>query len=238
MAEVSTVLLVHGAWANASSWSKVIPLIENAGLAAIAVQMPLTALEDDVAAVRRAIALEAGPVLLAGHSYGGVVITEAGAERNVAGLVYVAAFAPDVGQSAASVGAGGEPPPMNSEIRPDPEGFLKLTHAGVHDDFAQDLPEAERRLLFATQAPTAAKALGGVVSIAAWKTKPSWYLVATEDRAIQPDLERSMAKQIGAQAVSVPASHLAMLSHPDDVAKMIIEAAAQVGGYRKPGSQT
>ncbi len=115
---------------------------------------------------------------------------------------------------------------MNAEIRPDPQGFLKLTRAGIYDGFAQDLPEAEKSLLFATQAPTAAKALGRVVSTPAWKTKPSWYIVATEDRAIQPDLERSMAKQIGAQTVSVPASHLVMLSHPDDVAKLIIEAAA------------
>ena len=226
MAKLSTVLLVHGAWANASCWSKVIPLIEKVGLTAIAVQMPLTALEDDVAAVKRAIALEPGPVLLAGHSYGGVVITVAGAEQKVAGLVYVAAFAPDVGQSAGSLGAAGEPPPMNVEIRPDPQGFLKLTRAGVYDAFAQDLPEAEKSLLFATQAPTAAKALGGVVSTPAWKTKPSWYIVATEDRAIQPDLERRMAKQIDAHTVSVPASHLVMLSHPDDVAKLIIKAAA------------
>ena len=226
MANLSTVLLVHGAWANASCWSKVIPLIEKAGFAAIAVQMPLTALDDDVAAVRRAITLEAGPVLLIGHSYGGAVITEAGSDQKVAGLVYVAAFAPDIGQSAGSLGAAGEPPPMNAEIRPDPQGFLKLTRAGVYDDFAQDLPEAEKSLLFATQAPTAAKALGGVVSTPAWKTKPSWYIVATEDRAIQPELERSMAKQISAQTVSVSASHLVMLSHPDDVAKLIIEAAA------------
>lgn len=229
MGKVATVLLVHGAWANASSWSRVIPIIEKEGLAVIAVQMPLTALEDDVAAVRRAIALATGPVLLAGHSYGGAVITEAGTEQKVAGLVYVAAFAPDVGQSAGSLGAGGEPPPMNAEIQPDPQGYLKLTLAGVNDGFAQDLPEAERRLLFATQAPTAAKALGGIVSTPAWKTKPSWYLVAAEDRAIQPDLERSMAKHIGAKTVSIRASHLAMLSHADEVAKLIIEAAAQGG---------
>ena len=226
MAKISTVLLVHGAWANASSWERVIPLIERAGLAAVAVQMPLTSLEDDVAAVRRAIALEPGPVLLAGHSYGGVVITEAGSDPTVAGLVYVAAFAPDAGESAGSLGAAGEPPPMNAEIRPDADGFLKLTRAGVHDSFAQDLPEAERSLLFATQVPTAAKVLGGLVSSPAWRTKPSWYLVASEDRAIQPDLERSMAKRIGAQTVSVPASHLVMLSHPDAVARLIIDAAA------------
>ena len=225
MGTVSTVLLVHGAWANASCWSRVIPLIEKAGLATIAVQMPLTSLEDDVATVRRAIALESGPVLLVGHSYGGVVITEAGTEQKVAGLVYVAAFAPDAGQSGGSLGAAGEPPPMNAEIRPDAEGFLKLTRAGVDEGFAQDLPEAERSLLFATQAPTAAKALGGTVSRPAWKTKPSCYIVATEDRAIQPDLERSMAKQIGAQTVSVPASHLVMLSHPKEVAELILKAA-------------
>lgn len=226
MGTAPTILLAHGAWANASCWSRVIPLLEQAGLAAIAVQMPLTALEDDVATVRRAIALVEGPVVLAGHSYGGAVITEAGSDQQVAGLVYVAAFAPDTGESAGSLGAAGEPPPMNAEIRPDAQGFLKLTRAGVYEGFAQDLPEAEKSVLFATQAPTAAKALSGVVSAPAWKTKPSWYLVATQDRAIQPDLERNMAEQIGAQTVSVPSSHLVMLSHAGDVTKLIINAAA------------
>ena len=225
MGKVSTVLLVHGAWANASCWSRVIPLIEKAGIAAVAVQMPLTALEDDVAAVRREIALEAGPLLLVGHSYGGAVITEAGSDQKVAGLVYVAAFAPGAGESAGSLGASVEPAPMNAEIRPDPQGFLKLTRAGVLNGFAQDLPEAEKSLQFATQAPTAARALGGAVSTPAWKTRPSWYIVATEDRAIQPSLERRMAEQIGAKTVSVASSHLVMLSHPEDVAKLIVEAA-------------
>ena len=195
MANASNVILAHGAWADGSSWSKVIPLLLARGLRVTAVQLPLTSLKDDAATVKRALALADGPTVLVGHSYGGVVITEAGNEPKVAGLVYIAAFAPDVGQSAGSLGASAEPAPMGLEVRPDAAGFLKLTEAGVKNDFAQDLSPAEKNLLFAAQAPTAAAALGENVSTAAWKTKPSWYLVATNDRAIQPSLERAKSKR-------------------------------------------
>jgi pimeloyl-ACP methyl ester carboxylesterase len=134
-----------------------------------------------------------------GHSYGGVVITEAADDPKVAGLVYIAAFAPDVGQSVGSLGASVEPAPMGAEVRPDAQGFLKLTEAGVKNDFAQDLTLTEKSILFAAQAPTAAAAFGENVSVASWKTKPSWYLVARADRAIQPSLERTMAKNIKAK---------------------------------------
>src|SRR5580692_10463877 len=194
MAKASNVILVHGAWADGSSWSKVIPLLVARGLHVTAVQLPLTSLKDDVATVRRAIALENGPIILVGHSYGGVVITEAGNDPKVAGLVYIAAFAPDAGQSVGSLGANVEPAPMGAEVRPDAQGYLKLTEAGVKDNFAQDLPPTEKNILFATQAPTAAAVFGESVSVASWKAKPSWYLVATADRAIQPSLERAMAK--------------------------------------------
>src|SRR5437899_1904178 len=167
------VILVHGAWADGSSWSKVIPLLLARGLRVTAVQLPLTSLKDDAATVKRALALADGPTVLVGHSYGGVIITEAGNDPKVAGLVYIAAFAPDVGQSAGSLGASAEPAPMGLEVRPDAAGFLKLTEAGVKNDFAQDLSPAEKNLLFAAQAPTAAAALGENVSTAAWKTKPS-----------------------------------------------------------------
>ena len=217
MANAKIVLLVHGAWANASCWSKVIPLLEEAEFNVTAIPLALTAFEDDVAAVSRAIASESGPVLLVGHSYGGVVITEAGTDSKVAGLVYVAAFAPDNGESAASLGASAEPAPMNAEIRTDQQGFLKLTRAGVSEGFAQDLPEIEKGVLFATQSPTAATILGSPVSTPAWRTRPSWYLVSAEDRAIQPALQRTMAKRIGAQTSSILASHLVMLSRPETV---------------------
>jgi pimeloyl-ACP methyl ester carboxylesterase len=223
MAKVSNVILVHGAWADGSSWSKVIPLLLVRGLRVTAVQLPLTSLKDDAATVKRALALADGPTVLVGHSYGGAVITQAGNDPKVVGLVCIAAFAPDAGQSAGSLGAGAEPAPMGSEVRPDAAGFLKLTEAGVKNDFAQDLSPAEKNLLFAAQAPTAA-ALSENVSSAAWKTKPNWYLVATNDRAIQPSLEREMAKTIKAKTVEVAASHVAMLARPQETAALILEA--------------
>ncbi len=221
------VILVHGAWADGSSWSKVIPLLEAKGLNVVAVQLPLTSLADDAATVQRAIALETGPVLLVGHSYGGAVITEAGNDPKVSGLVYVAAFAPDAGQSAGALGASVPPPPMAAEVRPDAMGFLKLTRTGVYDDFAQDLTPREKAVLYAAQAPTNAKSLGGAISTAAWHSKPSWYIVSAGDRAIPPGLEASMAKTIHATTTTIQASHVVMLSHPDAVAAVIERAAAK-----------
>jgi pimeloyl-ACP methyl ester carboxylesterase len=219
------VLLVHGAWADGSSWSKVILKLEAKGLNVTAVQMPLTSFADDVATVKRALVLEDGPVLLVGHSYGGAVITEAGNDPKVVGLVYVAAFAPDAGESAGSLGATVAPAPMNAEIRPDASGFLKLTKVGVLDDFAQDLTKGEKNVLYAAQAPTSGNSLGGTVTTAAWKTKPSWYIVAANDRAIPPNLEMTMAKRIKADTITLPSSHVAMLSRPDEVAAFVIRAA-------------
>src|SRR6266446_5751082 len=226
MTKASYVILVHGAWADGSSWSKVIPLLLDGGLRVTAVQLPLSSLKDDVATVKRAIALEDRPIILVGHSYGGVVITEAGDDPKVAGLVYIAAFAPDVGQSVGSLGASLEPAPMGAEVRPDAQGFLKLTEAGVMTDFAQELSPTEKDVLYAAQAPTAAGALGENVSAAAWKSKPRWYLVATADRAIPPNLERAMAKNIKAKTIEVAASHVAMLARPQETANLILEATA------------
>src|SRR5580704_1860549 len=226
MASASNVILVHGAWADGSSWSKVIPLLIARGLRVTAVQLSLTSLKDDVATVKRALALQDGPTVLVGHSYGGVVITEAGNDPKVAGLVYIAAFAPDAGQSVGSLAASGEPAPMGAEVRPDAQGYLKLTEAGVKDNFAQDLSPTDKDVLFAAQAPTAAGVFGENVSAAAWKTKPSWYLVAKQDRAIQPSLERAMAKTIKAKSIEVDASHVAMLARPQETANLILEATA------------
>ena len=220
------VILVHGAWANGSSWSKVIPLLEAKGLHVVAVELPLTSLEDDVATVKRAIAIEDGPVLLVGHSYGGVVITEAGTDPKVSGLVYVAAFAPDNNGSINQLSQGGAPPPGIAELRPDPQGFLKLTPKGVSEDFAQDLTPAEKAEITATQGPTNAKVLGGTITTAAWHKKPSWYVVSANDRMIPPDAERAMAKAIHAETITLPSSHVAMLSHPAPVAALIEKAAA------------
>jgi pimeloyl-ACP methyl ester carboxylesterase len=220
------VVLVHGAWADGSSWSKIIPLLTAKGLNVTAVQLPLTSLADDVATVKRALALETGPVVLVGHSYGGAVITEAGTDPKVDALVYVAAFAPDAGQSAGSLNASVPPAPMAAEVRPDSQGFLKLTKTGVYEDFAQDVSAAEKLELYAAQAPTNVKSLGGTISTTAWRSKPSWYIVAAEDRAIPPTLEASMAKTIQAKTTTVKGSHLIMLSKASAVAAVIEDAAA------------
>ncbi len=222
---VRNVVLVHGAWADGSSWAKVIPLLEKAGLKAIAVQNPLTSFEDDLAATKRAIALADGPVILVGHSWGGVVITEAGADAKVAGLVYVAAFAPDVGEAIPDLGKEFPPAPGGAEIRPDATGYLTLTTKGVFENFAQDLPLAQKKLIFATQGATNSAVFGAKVANAAWKAKPSWYVIAANDRMIQPDLERKFAKQINATSITLPSSHVPMLTHPAEVAKLITEAA-------------
>src|ERR1700681_2342905 len=161
------VVLIHGAFADDSSWSKVVPLLKAKGLRVTTAGNPLTSFADDVAAATRAIAAQDGPTVLVGHSYGGVVITEAGNDPKVSALVYIAAFAPDAGQSVGSLGAGAEPAPMGAEARPDAHGFLKITEAGVKNDFAQDLSPTEKDVLFAAQVPTAAGAFRENVSAAA-----------------------------------------------------------------------
>jgi len=193
-------------------------------LAVTAIQMPLVSFGDDVAALRRALALADPPVVLVGHSYGGAVITEAGNDPKVSALVYVAAFAPDAKESAASLGQTVDPPPMSAEVRPDASGFLKLTETGIRQHFAQDLSDEDKTVLFAAQAPTAVASLTGTVSEAAWRSKPSWYLLSSEDHAIQPKLQRFMAGRMHATVVKISSSHLAMLSHPDVTVHLITEA--------------
>ncbi|MGV1794502.1 alpha/beta fold hydrolase [Rhizobium sp. A37_96] len=223
-----SVVLVHGAWADGSSWARVIPQLTAQGLTVTAVQMPLASFADDVAALRRALTLAEPPVVLVGHSYGGAVITEAGRDEKVSALVYIAAFAPAAGESAASLGETVEPAPMNAELRPDASNFLKITETGIHQHFAQDLSDDEKTVLFATQGPTAIASLTGTISEPAWQSKPSWYLLASEDHAIQPKLQRIMAGRMHATIVEVASSHLAMLSHPDIAAQLIFEAARTV----------
>jgi pimeloyl-ACP methyl ester carboxylesterase len=224
---VKTVLLVHGAWADGSSWAKVIPLLEAKGLHVVSVQIPLTSFADDVAATQRAIDLEDGPLLLVGHSYGGAVITEAGSDPKVAGLVYVSAVAPDKGESTLGL-IMSVPTPIGAELRPDKSGFLKLTPKGISEDFAQDLSANEIAVLTATQVPANIAAMKGEVTNPAWKSKPSWYIVGANDRAISPVLEASLAKKIGATTITVPSSHVIMLSKPKKVADVIIGAASKV----------
>ena len=222
---IKTVVLVHGAWADGSSWSKVIPILKAEGFHVVAVQLPLTSLAEDVATVKRALLLEQGPLILVGHSYGGVVITAAGDDPKVAGLVYVAAFAPDLNQSAQTLNAQVADTPVTSHILPDAQGFLKLTEQGIFEDFAQDLSPVEKTTLFSTQGPTFMNVLGTPVSVAAWRTKPSWFIIAEHDRVISPQLEASMAFTIHARITKADSSHVIMLSKPRLVADVIKQAA-------------
>ena len=234
---VRNIVFVHGAWADGSSWSKVIPLLQSKGLHVVAVQNPLTSLADDVAATKRAIALQDGPVLLVGHSYGGAVITEAGNDPKVVGLVYVAAFAPSDGESVASTAKPFPPPPLFSEVRADAEGFLTVTAKGIAEDFAQDLPDKEKQVLTATQGPTAAAVFGATITTAAWKTKPSWYVIASNDRAVPPELEKAEAVAMKATSITITSSHVPMFSHPKEVADFIEQAAAKGGSGILPPQQ-
>jgi pimeloyl-ACP methyl ester carboxylesterase len=225
---VTNIVLVHGAFINASSWSKVIPLLEAKGLHAVAAQIPLTSFADDVAATKRAIALQEGPVLLVGHSYAGAVITEAGNDPKVAGLLFVAAFAPAEGESVGDIAKSYPAAPGSTEVRPDEFGYLTLTAQGMDEDIAEDLSPSERKVLTATQGPTAAADFGAKVVNAAWKSKPSWYVVAGNDRMVSPKLQQETADRMKAKSITIPSSHIVMLSHPRELASFIEEAAKTV----------
>jgi pimeloyl-ACP methyl ester carboxylesterase len=229
MPSVKNVVLVHGAWADGSSWFKIIPLLEAKRLHAVAAHNPLSSVEDDVASTNRLIDAQDGPVLLVGHSYGGVVITEAGNNPKVAGLVYVAAFAPEEGESGGALAQKFPTTPIFGEVRPIADGYLLLNPKGVTEYFAQDLSREEQKLIIATQSPTQGALFGTAIKKAAWRSKPNWFVVAENDRAISPDQERSTAERMKAKILSLPTSHLPMLSQPQKVADFVIEAAASFG---------
>ncbi|WP_395348252.1 alpha/beta fold hydrolase [Variovorax sp. UC122_21] len=222
-----SVVLVHGAFADGSDWAKVIPLLQAKGVDVVSVQNPLTSLEDDVAAAKRAIDAQPGKVVLVGHSWGGTVITEAGGNDKVASLVYVAAFAPDAGQNSGELGKDYPAPPGSAHIAADASGFLRLTPEGMSKHFAQDLPAATTRVMAVTQGAIQAKAFEQKVSAAAWKTKPSWYIVSSADHMIQPALQRDMAKRIGAHVTTLNTSHVPQQSQPAKVAEVILDAVRQ-----------
>jgi len=222
---VKNVVLVHGAFADGSSWVKVIPLLEARGLLVTAVQNPLSSLADDVAATRRAIARQDGPVILVGHSWAGMVISEAGNDPKVAGLVYIAALVPDDGQSASDVLKPYAASPGNAEIKPDAAGFLSLTRKGIDEDFVPDLRPAERAIVYATQGPWNSACFADKVSVPAWTTKPSWFIAAANDRILPPEYERAVAEHIHATTTTLATGHVPMLSRPKQVAEVIIEAA-------------
>lgn len=224
---IKNIVLVHGAWADGSCWSQVIGMLQAKGFHVAAVQNPLTSFADDLAATKRVIALQDGPVILVGHSYAGIVITEAGNDPKVVGLVYVAAYAPGDGESINTITKPYPPEPLGAELRLDAQGFLSVTPKGIAEDMAQDLSEKQKEILISTQGQTAASVFGATITTAAWKTKPSWSLIAANDRAIPPQLEKDEAAAIKATSITVPANHLAMLSHPKEVAELIEQAAAK-----------
>ncbi|NIF34962.1 alpha/beta hydrolase [Enterobacter sp. Tr-810] len=220
-----TVVLVHGAFSDGSTWKKVIPLLEAKGLNVIAVQNPLTSFAEDTATTRRALARVKGPVVLVGHSYGGAVITQAGAENeNVKALVYVAAFAPSAGESVSDLTKEYPTPSGFSHIDADEAGYLKLTSEGVARHLAQDVTAEQANLMYATQGPTNGAVFGEKVNVAAWENKPSWYIVSEQDHMLDTDLQKAMAKKIHATVISLNASHAPHISQPDAVANVILQA--------------
>ncbi|MGE0719940.1 MAG: alpha/beta hydrolase [Alphaproteobacteria bacterium] len=218
---VRNIVLVHGAWADGSGWQDVHRLLRARGYAVSIVQNPLSSLADDVAATARVLARQDGPALLVGHSYGGVVITEAGSNEKVAGLVFVAAFMPDAGDSVTSMIAGGSQPP----VRPSSDGYLFFDPAVFPQAFAHDLPAERAAFLAAAQVPVAAVAFGTPVSRAAWRTQPTTYVVASDDRIIPPAAQRQWAARAGAAVTEVRGSHAIYISQPEAVADAIDRAA-------------
>lgn len=225
---IKNIVLVHGAFADGSSWSKVIPLLQSKGFHVFAVQNPLSSLEADVAATKRAIASMDGQVLLIGHSWAGVVITEAGNDPKVAGLLYVDAFAPDDNQSLTDASKDFPPGHGNTAVQLSPSGFLSLSARGIDEDFAQDLPPAERKIIFATQGEWGAQCTTDKVSKAAWKTKPTWFIIGKDDHMINPDLLRHQAKRMKATTIELKSSHIPMVSKPKEVAAFITSAASKL----------
>ena len=221
--QVKNIVLVHGAFADGSGWQGVADILGKDGYAVSVVQEPLTSLADDVAATKRVLDLQAGPTLLVGHSYGGVVITEAGNAPNVVGLVYIAAFIPDQGESA--LGLLSQAPAANTDTRATRDDFLYIDPAAFPADFAADLAKPQANFMAHSQAMLAKAAGGAPVTAAAWHQKRSWALIASLDHNLNPDLERTMAKRAGSETIEVAASHAVYVSKPEDVARFIERAA-------------
>jgi pimeloyl-ACP methyl ester carboxylesterase len=225
----TSVILIHGAWADGSSWSPVIEQLQAEGHKVTAPQFPLTSLADDVARLRQVLTLQEGPTVLVGHSYGGQIMTALGAGApNVVGLVYIAAFGLDEGESLGALLAQGPVTPALAHQFVDEKGFVWLSEDDFINHFAADVDPVKARVLYAVQQPLVAAAFNDVMGVPAWKSLPSWYMVAVDDQALPPDAERMFAKRMGATVVEVPSSHLAMVSHPGEVAKLT-EAAAHAG---------
>jgi pimeloyl-ACP methyl ester carboxylesterase len=227
----ANVVLVHGAWADGSCWNGVIERLQGRGFEVLAPQFPLCSLADDVARLRQVLEFQDGPTIVAGHSYGGQIMTALGDEApNVVGLVYVAAFALDQGESVGALLSGGPPMPTFAHLFTDSRGFGWLSEDDFVNHFAADVDPVWARVMYAVQQPLALSAFHqDVMGAPAWKSLPSWYLVAQNDEAIPPDAERQFAQRMGANTVEIPSSHVAMVTYPAEVAELIEDAAASVG---------
>jgi pimeloyl-ACP methyl ester carboxylesterase len=222
-----TIIFVHGLWADGSCWSKVIPSLRDQGFNVISVQNPTTILEEDVAATQRAIKLAGGDVILVGHSWGGFVITEAGDDPHVKALVYIAAYAPEKGETVPSVSAKAAQTKLTDYVKAT-DGFVTLSKEGVVKAFANGLPEKEQDMIYCVQQPASENVFKGVASHIAWQTKPSWYVVSADDHTIHPDLERMMAERAKAKTTVLKTPHVAMLAQPKEVLDVIMDAVQTV----------
>lgn len=224
-AAVNNIVLVHGAYADGSCWNDVIARLQKAGKHVTSVQNPLTSLAEDADATRRALAQQDGPVILVGHSWAGTVISEAGTDAKVAALVYVAARAPDAGEDYAALAATFPAAPANKGLVKTPDGFAQLSEEAFVRDFAGDLEPARARVLYAGQGRISQTLFASRTTAAAWKVKPTYYAVSANDRTTSPELERFLAKRMGAKTIELQSSHLSMISHADEIANLILEAS-------------
>ena len=219
------VVLIHGLYADGSSWSEVIPRLQSAGMRVTSVQNTLRTFEDDVASVKRALDMQDGPTVLAAHSYGGMVLSEAGVHSNVSSLVFIAARAPDAGENYTALAARFPTPPASHGLVKTGD-FVQLTESAFLNDFANGVDPAKARLLYAVQMPNAASlSATAKTTVAAWRTKPSWYAVSKQDRTINPEFERFMAKRMKATTIEIDSGHLSLVSHPQEVSNLILAAA-------------
>jgi pimeloyl-ACP methyl ester carboxylesterase len=228
MSNKLTIVLVHGFWGGAAHWGKVITRLDNKGYVSIfAVENPLTSIADDAERTRKMIAQQKGPVLLIGHSYGGAVITEAGNQPNVVGLVYIAAFAPDAGESCGGITAA-KPPAAAANLAPDSDGYLWLRQDKFHESFCQDVTAEEALVMAVTQKAPLASTFGNNVTAPAWKNKPSWYQISSNDHMIHPENQAKMSARLGAKKIiTLDASHASLASKPDEVTALIDVAATE-----------
>jgi pimeloyl-ACP methyl ester carboxylesterase len=226
---VKNIVLVHGAFADGSGFEALFQILQSKGYNVSIVGNPNTGFADDVAATKRVLARQTGPVLLVGHSYGGAIITEAGNDPKVVGLVYIAAFAPDANETLLQLLKAGPPAPNSGILPPDEQGFIWYDVKKYHSGFCADLPEKQAAFLAASQVPVSAAVFGATIATPAWKSKKSWYIVATEDQTIPPDGERFMAKRAGATVTEIKASHLVFMSKPQAVADVIAAAIDALG---------